>query len=91
MFLGPMAITFFAETFFGGTSGASLAEAFGVLSPFAATFSLPLDAATDNLNSVESTANAQLFFGYVGWTILYNAVLLLAMMRMFQVRWRVAD
>jgi DNA uptake protein ComE-like DNA-binding protein len=47
MFLGPMAINFFAETFFGGTSGASIAETLGVLSPFAATFALPLNTATD--------------------------------------------
>jgi hypothetical protein len=32
-----------------------------------------------------------MFFGYVGWSILYNGILLLLMMRLFQVRWRVAD
>jgi hypothetical protein len=32
-----------------------------------------------------------LFFGYVGWSILYNGLLLLVMVRLFQVRWRVAD
>jgi len=29
--------------------------------------------------------------GYVGWSLLYNGLLLMAMMRLFQVRWRVAD
>jgi len=31
------------------------------------------------------------FFGYVGWSILYNGALVLAMIRLFEVRWRVAD
>jgi ABC-type transport system involved in multi-copper enzyme maturation permease subunit len=91
MFLGPMAITFFTETFFGGSAGVSLAETMGVLSPFAATFSLPLEIERDGVNITTTTPNVGLFFGYLGWTILYNAALLLAMIRMFQVRWRVAD
>ena len=45
---------------------------------------------TANLQSV-ANPNLLIFFGYVGWSLLYNGVLLLAMMRLFQVRWRVAD
>jgi len=101
MFMAPVAVKYFAQTFFQGTSEAAIASKVGVLSPFSATFALPLDVESSEgatLNSTEAAAAAKaassdlrIFFGYVGWTILYNAVLILVMMRLFQVRWRVAD
>jgi hypothetical protein len=91
LFLGPVAVRFFADTFFHGTHGAALAEKSGILSPFAATFALPLNIEQDGTNKVMSTPEVGVFFGYLGWSILYNGALLLAMMRMFEVRWRVAD
>jgi hypothetical protein len=36
-------------------------------------------------------SDLRVFFGFVGWTILYCTVLILAMTQLFQVRWRVAD
>jgi hypothetical protein len=63
-----------------------------VLSPFAAVFALPLDVSRDDVNTVAATAgDLPLFFGYIGWSVLYNGALVLAMTRLFQVRWRVAD
>jgi ABC-type transport system involved in multi-copper enzyme maturation permease subunit len=91
MFLGPTAVTYFAETFFGGTTGASVADSLGVVSPFAATFALPLNIERDGANVAAANSNLGLFFGFIGWSILYNGGLLLAMMRLFEVRWRVAD
>ena len=101
MFMAPVAVKYFAQTFFQGTSEAAIASKVGVLSPFSATFALPLDVESSEgatLNSAEAVAAAKaassdlrIFFGYVGWTILYNAVLILVMIRLFQVRWRVAD
>ena len=43
MFMAPVAVKFFAQTFFQGTEEAAIAEKVGVLSPFSATFSLPLN------------------------------------------------
>jgi hypothetical protein len=94
MFLAPVAVNFFAETFYGGTSGAAVADTLGIISPFSATFALPLDASSGDDMAAATTpvdSNVQVFFGFIGWSILYNAVLVLAMMRLFQVRWRVAD
>src|SRR3954463_572166 len=95
MFMGPVAVKFFAETFYKGTSQAAMVEKLGVISPFSATFSLPLNIAEDDSRSVGATlvdnSDLRLFFGFVGWAILYCAVLILGMMRLFQVRWRVAD
>jgi ABC-type transport system involved in multi-copper enzyme maturation permease subunit len=93
MFLAPVAVTFFAETFYGGTSGAAVADSVGIMSPFSATFALPLDASSgdDLAPSAAVQGNVHVFFGFIGWSMLYNVALVLAMMRLFQVRWRVAD
>jgi ABC-type transport system involved in multi-copper enzyme maturation permease subunit len=92
MFMAPLAASFFARTFMAGSSGAAVADVIGVLSPFSATFALPLDVSRgDNPAATAVPANLRLFFGYVGWSIVYNAALILMMTRLFQVRWRVAD
>jgi ABC-type transport system involved in multi-copper enzyme maturation permease subunit len=95
MFMGPLAVKFFAETFFKGTTQAAVAEKVGVISPFSAAFSLPLNIAEDDVRSMGRAPTAgsdlRVFFGFVGWTILYCTVLTLAMTQLFQVRWRVAD
>ncbi len=95
MFTGPVAVKFFAETFYKGTSQAAVAEIVGVVSPFSATFSLPLDIAADDARHLGPVAvdnsDLRVFFGFVAWTIVYCSALTLAMMRLFQVRWRVAD
>jgi ABC-type transport system involved in multi-copper enzyme maturation permease subunit len=95
MFMSPVFVRFFAETFFKGTVQASVAEKVGVISPFSATFALPLDIVEDNDRSAMSTAasnsDLRVFFGFVAWSIVYVSALVLAMSRLFQVRWRVAD
>jgi ABC-type transport system involved in multi-copper enzyme maturation permease subunit len=95
MFMGPVAVKFFSETFFKGTAQAAVAEKVGVISPFSAAFSLPLNIAEDDARSMARVPTAdsdlRVFFGFVGWTILYCTVLILAMTQLFQVRWRVAD
>jgi ABC-type transport system involved in multi-copper enzyme maturation permease subunit len=95
MFMGPVAVKFFAETFYKGTSQAAAVEKLGAVSPFAAAFSLPLNIADDDARSIGASpvdnSDLRVFFGFVGWAILYCTVLILAMMRLFQVRWRVAD
>jgi ABC-type transport system involved in multi-copper enzyme maturation permease subunit len=95
MFMGPVAVKFFAETFYKGTSQAAVVEKAGVISPFSATFALPLNIEEDNARSIGrvpvDNSDLRVFFGFVGWSILYCTVLILAMMRLFQVRWRVAD
>jgi ABC-type transport system involved in multi-copper enzyme maturation permease subunit len=101
MFMAPVAVKFFAQTFYQGTSQAEVASKVGVLSPFSAAFSLPLNvedethppAAPPTANGAPPTVNSdvRVFFGYIGWTIVYNVGLVLLMIRLFQVRWRVAD
>lgn len=95
MFMGPVAVKFFAETFYKGTVQADVVEKLGMLSPFSATFSLPLDIASDDPRAVAPPVpppvDLSIFSGYVCWVLIYCTALVLAMMRLFQVRWRVAD
>ena len=51
----------------------------------------PLEIDRDGVSLGNPTGDPAVFFGFIGWSILYNVALLLAMMRMFEVRWRVAD
>src|SRR3954454_13772566 len=95
MFMGPVFVKFFAETFFKGTGQAAAAEKVGVISPFSAVFALPLNIADDDVRRLWATpavdSDLRVFFGFVAWSILYTTALVLAMMRLFQMRWRVAD
>src|SRR3954454_14859153 len=95
MFMGPVFVKFFAETFFKGTGQAAAAEKVGVISPFSAVFALPLNIADDESRAAGTapppTSDLRVFFGFVAWSILYTTALVLAMMRLFQMRWRVAD
>jgi ABC-type transport system involved in multi-copper enzyme maturation permease subunit len=91
LFMAPIAVTFFTGTFLGGPSGTNAASAVGMFSPFAATFALPLEIERNDANVGQTIADLGIFFGYVGWSILYNGALVLLMMRLFEVRWRVAD
>ncbi len=92
MFMAPVAASFFVKTFLTGSTEAAVADALGVLSPFSATFALPLDVTqNDNPGVTASVGDLGLFFGYAGWSIVYNVALILLMTRLFQVRWRVAD
>ncbi len=92
MFMAPLAVLFFTNTFMAKSPGVDAAELTSIMSPFAATFALPLDVSRGEDPSVHVTVgNLWLFFGFVAWSIFYNTALVLVMMRLFQVRWRVAD
>ena len=95
MFMGPVAVKFFAETFYqghdaggGGREGRRDQPVFGGV--FVAAEYCEDDARAIGATPVDNS-DLRVFFGFVGWTILYCTVLILAMMRLFQVRWRVAD
>jgi ABC-type transport system involved in multi-copper enzyme maturation permease subunit len=95
MFMGPVAVKFFTETFFRDTMQAGIVEQVGMISPFSATFALPLNIPEEDVrvvgNAPPPAADLNIFLGFIGWSVLYNSALTLAMMRLFQVRWRVAD
>jgi hypothetical protein len=96
LFAVPVAAAFFADVFYSGTSGADAVRQLGMLSPISATFSLPLEIRSADSAGIQAAGGLgsggwDLFFGHVGWSVIYNGLLLGAMMWLFQVRWRVAE
>lgn len=96
LFLGPLAARFFAETFFADEPGAEVVKAVSVVSPFSATFALPLDI--DRVQSgsatsadLQATGEPWIFFVHIGWTLAYNLFLLLLIVWLFQGRWRIRE
>lgn len=94
MFCVPLAINFFAQTFYPNHEATRVVSELSFTSPFAAAFSVPLD-----VGSMSDTAAAQnlaapknwiLFLCYLVFSLGLNLGLLLTMMWLFRTRWRVA-
>ncbi|MGI9455558.1 MAG: ABC transporter permease subunit [Aeoliella sp.] len=92
LFIAPLAARYFAETFFSGTRGAEIIRASSLISPFAATFALPLELDADTTPSASRRPwqNLDLVLGYLVATLAYNGALLATIVWLFQARWRVA-
>jgi hypothetical protein len=91
LYMAPVAVTFFTGAILSQPAGGGYANVLGVFSPFAATFALPLEIDRAGSAVAASSGDLALFFGYVIWSIVYNGGLVLLMMRLFEVRWRVAE
>lgn len=95
-FCAPLAINFFAQTFFPQHRATPVVQQLGVASPFAAAFSVPLDIETlDRVvdqygRDVEDKRDWSMFFGYLAFTTVQNSLLLLTMIWLFNTRWRVS-
>lgn len=89
MFTAPVAATFFADTFFSQAGATVWVEGAGAMSPFAATFNLPLDM--DPTEIARREGSWALFGAFCGFSILYNLLLVLGMTWAFRTRWLVAD
>ena len=105
LFLAPPACRFFAETYFPAHPATVVTYWASVASPFVAAHEFPLyvDDVTDQLSrwSRASMGESSQFFGYptrdlahfagyVGFTLVLNLFLYLAMLWMFNSRWRVS-
>jgi ABC-type transport system involved in multi-copper enzyme maturation permease subunit len=88
LFAAPLAVRFFATTFFPDAASAIVAEVTTITSPFTAVFSLPLDF--DMPNETARAANWLLVGGYLGFTIVYDLALLAGMAWLLNTRWRVS-
>jgi ABC-type transport system involved in multi-copper enzyme maturation permease subunit len=88
LFLVPVAADSFVDRFLPDSPAADVAQVAEILSPFSATFNLPLVVEeSSNLSRIEP----RVFWGYLLFTAAYNLLLLLAMMWLFNVRWRVSE
>ncbi|MCA9266415.1 MAG: ABC transporter permease subunit, partial [Planctomycetales bacterium] len=93
LFCAPLAILFFAETFFRGTPAAEWARALQAVSPFGAAFSIPLDLRSISANGTSGMAGRSwgAYGAYLAFTGCLNGLLLLNMIWLFNARWRVSQ
>lgn len=105
LYLAPLAANYFATTFYPASPGTKIVHAITVTSPFAAAFNLPLyvrDYSQETqLWQPAQGGEANLlgyplpdlyhFGGYITFTLLLNLTLFLAMVWLFNSRWRVAS
>ncbi len=90
LFCVPLAMRWFAETFFPKSSGAAIAGTLSVTSPFAAAFAVPLHFGNPN-QMPDHAGDWTLYFSYLGFTGVLVVALLSTMIWLFNTRWRVAE
>jgi len=94
LFAAPLAVNYFAQTFFPDREAARWIEDAGFTSPFAAAFAVPLDVGTTpgsaSTSGADGIGNWPLFAAYVAFCLGLNGCLLLTMIWLFNTRWRVA-
>ena len=87
LFMVPLAISYFANTF-ADASTAEFAARASFTSPFAAAFNLPVDMMMPG--STYAQANWGFFAAFEGFYLLLNAALLGTIAWLFNARWRMA-
>jgi ABC-type transport system involved in multi-copper enzyme maturation permease subunit len=90
LFLAPIAASAFTQTFAPDTQAARIVAVANATSPFAAAFNLPLTLTDIDWTNVKNI-DVRIFWGFVLFAVLYNAALLLAVIKLFEVRWRVSE
>jgi ABC-type transport system involved in multi-copper enzyme maturation permease subunit len=93
LFCVPIAVNWFVDYKFNYAETDPFArqiEWVGLTSPFAAAFAVPLNMNLDATPDEMDYGNWPLYGAYVGFTIIFNMLLLVTMMWLFRVRWRVA-
>jgi ABC-type transport system involved in multi-copper enzyme maturation permease subunit len=93
LFCAPLAVRYFAETFFPTHPNTPFVAEAGFTSPFAAAFAVPLDVglSSEPTNDKQALGNWGLVATYIAFTLGMTAVLSALMMWLFNVRWRVAS
>jgi hypothetical protein len=104
LYLGPLAASFFGNTYFPKTRGTQIVNVMTVTSPFMAAFQVPIymdDLDTSRIKWKRATQGQPSFLtyplkdlrhfaGYVTFTLLLNGFLFGMMVWMFNSRWRVS-
>jgi hypothetical protein len=90
LFCLPLAMRFFAETFFPRAAATSWIRSLNLTSPFAAAFSVPMRFGNQN-EMPPRAGDGLLYISYVGFSTALLFVLLGMMIWLFNTRWRVAE
>jgi ABC-type transport system involved in multi-copper enzyme maturation permease subunit len=88
LFTAPVAMRTFAEVFYKDHWATELVKRLSFTSPFTAAFSLPLDLQTQEATAI--VADWPLWWSFVLFYVVLDAVLVAAMIWLFRVRWRVS-
>lgn len=100
LFCVPLVANFFIETFYPQIAHRGTAAALGVCSPFTAVFSIPIQFESFDTGGVSpltagvATGNGGSWWAYVaymGSVLILVGVLISTMIRLFEIRWRVAQ
>ena len=89
LFTLPVAVNFFAQTFFGETNAAQWIDQLSFTSPFSTAGALTIDLHLSGSNHVPP--NWSMFYSYVAFYLAANALLIVGMLRLFNTRWRVSE
>jgi hypothetical protein len=90
LFTVPLALNFFAQTFFPNDPATELVAWTRMTSPFAAAFDVPLSANMPDETPM-GAGTWSTFAGYMTFAIVTNGTLLASMIWLFNTRWRVAQ
>jgi ABC-type transport system involved in multi-copper enzyme maturation permease subunit len=88
LFLVPLAAERFVAYFVKTAEAQEVVDLVGITSPFAAVFNLPLEVSS---SAHPPAVSLPIFWGHLFFVVVYNGVLLLAIMGLIQARWRVSD
>jgi ABC-type transport system involved in multi-copper enzyme maturation permease subunit len=92
LFCVPLAARFFAEGYFPHHQATPHVIRAGLASPFAASFAVPLDVEIESSGrDSQALGDLPVLFGYGAFTSVLLVVLLVAMIWLFNKRWRVAS
>lgn len=87
LFTAPLAVNFFAESFFAKHAASQAIELATSTSPFAAAFSLPMTMPTQEESRL---AHWPIFWGFVGFYTLFDCAMAVTIIWLFRARWRVS-
>ena len=100
LFMAPLAVSFFAKTFFPDRPSTRYVDFAGITSPFSAAFNVPVDMDDDDRTEARPALGAAgartvldrwlMFLAYLVFSIMLCSGLLVMMIWMFQTRWRVS-
>jgi hypothetical protein len=86
LFMGPVAASAFADTFFPSSNVRDWVAQLSFTSPFAAALSVPL-----TIDGRQFGGRWPIYQNYLLFTVIFDAVLLATMTWLFHIRWRVAQ
>jgi ABC-type transport system involved in multi-copper enzyme maturation permease subunit len=89
LFTLPVAVNYFAQTFFNDTTAARWIDQFSFSSPFSTAHALTIDLRVGDRTYIPP--NWGMFFSFTAFYIVANALLIVGMLRLFNTRWRVSE